>query len=115
MIAVAADECADVFFVPIRKEEVVIVAGLAANPAIEGFVHDDEPETIGDVEQFRSRRVVAGANGIAAHLLKDFELTFERAGVDGGAERAEIVMIANAVERDALAVQKETVVSSEFD
>ena len=115
MVAVTADECAKVFFVPVRKKKVVVVSGLAANPAIERFVHDDEAETIGDVEQFGSRRVVARANRVAAHLFKDFELSFERAGVDGGAERAEIVMIANAVERNALAVKEEAVIGGKFD
>src|SRR5258705_65014 len=37
------------------------------------------------------------------------------AGVDGGAERAEIVMIANAVQGDTLAVEKEAVISGEFN
>src|SRR5262249_19133698 len=113
MIAVAANECADIFFVPIRKEQMIIIARLSADPAVEGFIHHDEAEAIGDVEQFRSGRVMTGANSVTAHFFECFELTFECAAVNGGAERAEVMVIANAVQRNTLAVQKEAVVSGE--
>ena len=43
-------------------------------------------------------RIVAGADGVAAHRLHDLQLAFEGAPIDGGAERAQIVVIADAVE-----------------
>src|SRR5215475_3256835 len=115
MIAIAADERPHVFFMPVGEQKVIIVAGFTSDPAIESFVHDDKAETIGDVEEFRSGGIVAGTNGVAAHFLQNFQLTLKCAGVNRRAERAEIVMVANAIDRDALIVQEKAVIGCEFD
>ena len=110
MVAVAADERAHVLLVPVGEEQVVIVRRFCPDPAIESLIHHDEAHSVAKVQQLRRGRIVAGADGVAAHLLQHFELTFQGAGVDGGAERAEVVMIADAVELNALAVEQKAVV-----
>ena len=115
MIAVAAEFRAPVLFVPVVEQQVIIVLRLAAFPAVERFVHHHHAQAVAQIEQFRRGRIVAGADGVAAHFLQDLNLPLQRAGVDGRAERAEVVMVANAVERHALAVQQKSVVRRELD
>ena len=43
------------------------------------------------------------------------KLAFQRAGVDGRAERAEIVVVANAVDLHALAVEQKAIVRGELN
>ena len=115
MIAVAAQLRAPVLLVPVVEEQMIIVRPLAALPAIKRLVHHQHAHPVAQIEQFRRGRIVAGADGVAAHLLQNLNLPLQRAGVDGRAERAQVVMVANAVESDALAVQQETVVGGELD
>jgi hypothetical protein len=115
MIAVAAKFRAPVFFMPVVPQQVIIVPLLAVFPAVERFVHHHHAQAVAQIEQLRRGRIVAGADGVAAHGLQDFNLPFQRAGVDGRAERAEVVMVANAVQRHASAVQKKSVVRRELN
>ena len=76
MVAVAADQRAQILFVP-EIEQVaaaVIIAPLVLPPGIEGFVQDQETHLIGQVQQFRRGRIVAGADGVAAHVAQHFKL-----------------------------------------
>ena len=50
---------------------------------------------------------MAGADCIAAHGFQDLELAFECPGIDRGAKRAQVVMVADSVKRNPLAVQEE--------
>ena len=76
VVAIAANERPHVFFVPLREEEVIIVASFAADPAVERFVHDDEAQAVAKIEQFGSGRIVAGANGVEAIRLHQFHAAF---------------------------------------
>src|ERR1051326_997053 len=114
MVPVTPNQRAHIFFVPVGEQEMVIISGFAPNPAIKGFVHNHETETVGKVEQFRSGRIVAGADGVVAHFFENLKLSLQRASVDGRAQRAEIVVIAHAVERHALAIEQKAFVRSEF-
>ena len=58
---------------------------------------------------------MAGADGIAAECLQNFNLSFECPSVDHRAQRAQVAVIANAVDRHVLAVQQESVVRREFN
>ena len=69
MIAVAAELRAPVLLVPVIEQQMIIIFGFAALPAVEGFVHHHHAETVAHIEQFRRGRIMAGADGIAAHLL----------------------------------------------
>jgi hypothetical protein len=114
VVAVAADEGAGVGLGPIGEDAAVIVGGFGAAPGVEGFIEDDEAHLVGEFEKLRRGRIVAGADGVAAHVLEDFELALQRADVDGAAEGSEIVVIADAVHFDLFAVEEEAF-GSEFD
>ncbi len=70
---------------------------------------------VGEFEQFGRGRVVARADGVDAHLFHNFKLPLQRPRVDRAAERAEVVVVADAVEKDALAVEKEAALRVELD
>ncbi len=76
-------------------------------PGVEGFIEDHEAHLVGEFEKFRCRRVVAGTDGIASHVAEHLQLPLQGADVDGGAQRAEVVMIADAIELEMLAVDEE--------
>ena len=96
MIAVALDHVLDVALRPVAEVEAVVVRGLGLGPGVERLVQDQDAEAVGDVEQLGRGRVVRGADGVHAHALQDLHLAFDGAVVDGGAERAEIVVHVHA-------------------
>ncbi len=58
---------------------------------------------------------MAGANGITAHLLEHLDLALEGAKVDCGAQRAQVVMIADTVEFDVLAIYEQARIRVVFE
>ena len=89
------------------ERQVVVVRRLRLVPHVERLVQHDEAHAVGQVQQFRRRRIVARADRIGAHLAQQFQLPFERAHVDRRAERAQVVVQAHALQRHALPVQQE--------
>jgi hypothetical protein len=55
------------------------------------------------------------ADGVDAHVAHDLELPFHRAAIERAAERALVVVQANALELHAAAVEMEAVVGGEFE
>ena len=92
----------------------IIVRVFAGRPAIKRLVHHNEAHLVAQIQQLRSRRIVARADGVDAGLAQNFQLPLQRADVDGRAERAEIVVVANAVQLDVLAVKKKSFVHGEL-
>ena len=106
VVPVAPDHVAQVALAPLGEVLAVAVLDLRLAPHVEGLVQDEEAHPVGGVEQLGRGRVVARADGVRAHALQDLELALDRAPVDGGAERAEVVVVADALKRDAAAVQR---------
>src|SRR4051812_3210602 len=104
MIAVAADERAQILLVPIGEEQVIITGAFGLAPHIESLVHDDETHTVAQVQKLGRGRVMAGANGVATDGFQQLKLAFPRAQVERGAERAEIVVQADAIDWQTLTV-----------
>ena len=73
MVAVAADHGHEVFFGPFLKEGGVAVLLLGPGPGVGEFVHHQQAHAVAEVQQFRCRRIVGAADGVAAHLLKHFQ------------------------------------------
>ena len=115
VVAVPPDHVAEVALSPLGEVLAVAVLHLRHAPHVEGLVHDEEAHAVGGLEQLRSRRVVARADGVRAHALQDLELALDRAPVDGRAQRAEVVVVAHALQRDATAVQEEALVGAVLD
>src|SRR4051812_12234612 len=114
-MAIASNECTQVLFVPVRVEQVIVERRLLARPLIERLVHDEESHLVGQVQQLGRWRVVAGADGVASHFGEQLELPLQRADVDRGAKRAEIVVVAYPIQLDVFAVEKESAVWIEPD
>ena len=69
MVPVTADHCREVFFYPFIKESCIAVLLLGNGPGVREFIHYKEAHTVTHVKEFRCRRIMAHADGIAAHLL----------------------------------------------
>ncbi len=112
VVAITADQGPRILLMPLVEQVIpaVVVARLGLTPGVEHLVQDHEAHAVGKVEQFRGRRVVAGAEGIAAHLPQQLELPLEGPHVDRRAQGAQVVMIADAVELEMLAVDQQPLV-----
>ena len=62
MIAVAADEGAQVLFFPVPEDEVKIERRLLTFPGVEDLVHNQKTHPVGEFQQLRGRRVVGRAD-----------------------------------------------------
>src|SRR6185295_5021254 len=102
-------------FVPLVPIEVVIVFRLRDLPNVEGFVHDDETHSVGQVQQLRSRRVMRSANTVDAHRFQHLELSLNSPRVDSSAQRTEIVMITDAAYLQRFAVEEESFFDVELE
>jgi hypothetical protein len=89
------------------EEPRVVVLVLRLVPAVERLVHHQEPHPIGEVQELRRRRIVRRAQGVHAHGLELLHALLDGAGVDGRPQRAEIVVIARAIELHRGPVQGE--------
>ena len=98
MIAVAARHVARIVLRPVGEILAVAVEHLGDAPHVEGLVHHQQAEPVAVFENLRRRRIVAGAQGIDSGGLENLQLAFDGAAVDGRAERAEIVMVADALQ-----------------
>ena len=107
MIAVAPHHVAHVALRPFVEVLAVAVRDFRNAPHVEGFVHDQQAQPVGELEQFGRGRVVAGADRVDARALHDLQLSLGGAPIDGGTQRAEVVVQADAMEFHALAVEQE--------
>ena len=113
MIPVAADERAQIRLVPVREDEMKIQRGFLPLPAVEDFVNHEETHLVGQFQQFRRRRIVTHANGVAAHLAQNLKLPLRRAHIKRRTQRAEIVVLIDAAQGDALTVDENSLVRIE--
>ena len=117
MIAVARDHVGQVARSPLVEVAVVAVLrrlrfGLA--PLVEGLGHHQEAHAVAEVEELGCVRIVAGADGVAAHLLQQSEAPLPDSLRHRCAHRASIVVQADAVQLDAFAVQQKSLVRIEL-
>ena len=108
MIAVAPHHVREVAHMPRVPVEMIIEGRLLLLPHVERFVEDDEAHAVGQVEQLGRRRVVRRAYRVDAHRPHDLELPFDRAGVHGRAQGAQVVMQAHAANLHGSPVQEES-------
>ena len=106
MVAVATQHRAQILLVPVGEDQVEVERCLLALPRIEDFVDHQQAHAVGELQQLRRRRVVAHAHRVRAHVAQDFQLALRRAHVEGRAQRTEVVMVVDAVDDDALAVDE---------
>ncbi len=115
MIAVAHHQAAQVpLGVLLVRRLAVDAVGLFV-PLVEALVPHDEAHAVAQLEQLGRRRVVAGADGVDAHVAHDLELPLHGPRIERRAQRAVVVVQAHAVELHAPAVEMEAVVGREFE
>src|SRR6266478_5667697 len=116
MVAIALNEVSHVTLEPFVKVIAVTMgADLALGhfPFVEGLVHHQKAHAVTEIQEFCGIRIVAGANGIATHLPQNFQPPLPNSLRNGGANAAAIVMKANAIQFDALAVSHKSLVPVE--
>ena len=69
MVPVPANHCLQVFPMPFLEQFIVIIFPFTRFPAIERFIPNEEPQFIGQFQQFWSRRVMRSPQGIAPHFF----------------------------------------------
>ena len=93
----------------------VEVLGIIARlPFVEGLIDDQETHTVAEIEELRGRRIVTAADGVDAELLEDLQLALHRPQRQGGTKRGVILMDAEALDFQRLAVEKEPPVGGKF-
>ena len=107
VVAIVAEHVDHVALRPCVEEPVVAVLTLGDIPLVERLQHHHESQLVAEPDQFGRRHVVRSADGIAAHVLEDAQLPADGRFVHGGAERAEVVVQADAFDLPALPVQFE--------
>ena len=88
--------------------EVIGVSVLGIDPAVKEFLDHQQAQFVADVDEVLVGGVVAGADGVDAHVLHDGELAVHGVIVGGGAQSALVVVEADAVELDILPVEMES-------
>ena len=92
---------------PLVEKTGIVVLCLLAAPHVETLVHHDQSHRIAHVKQFWGRRVVRAADGIHAHRLQLRQFAVQSVLVEGSAQTAEIMMLADTVQFEVLTVEPE--------
>src|SRR5947207_825123 len=108
MIPISAEHRAQILLGPVGEDQMKIEVGLFPLPGIEDFIDDEKAHAVCELEKLGRGRIVRAADGVAAQLEKRLKLTLGRAGVEGGAESAQVVMEVHTFENDVLAVDEHT-------
>ena len=107
VVTVAQDQVRQVALVPLVEEAGIVVLRLLAPPHVEALVHHDQSHRVAHVQQLRGRRIVRRADRVHTHRLEFRELTMQGILIEGSAQAAEVVMLADAVQLEVLAIEPE--------
>ena len=114
VIAVAADHCPQIPLVPIIEKQMIIVSLLLLLPRSQTLRPSRRSPCGRKFEQFRRGRIVAGANRVARPFFQNLKLAFERGTLSAEPKRAEIVMIADAIDGNGSPLRRNPFVGSEL-
>ncbi len=110
MIAVAHHQVANLFLAVRFQWRLAFYAIGLIVPFVKSLIPNDESHPVAQIQQFRRRRVVTGADGIDAHLTHDFQLPLHSTGVKRRPERPMIVVQIHAVKLHTPAVKMKAIV-----
>ena len=108
MILVALDHRREIAIRPVVEIQMIVVRALLDFPAIKGFIHDEEPHVVRQVEKFRRRRIMRCADRIDAHILHDLQLTRQCADIRNRAKAALVMMQADTMHLHWHAIQRKS-------
>ena len=109
MVAVPVDHGLQVFVRPLIEQSGVAVLFLRDCPSVCQLVHHEESHPVAEVEEFRRRRIVGCADGVAAHLSEHVQPSHPRRLVPGGSERSGVVVQADSLDECPLPVDVQPV------
>ena len=108
VVAVAQHQICEVALVPLLEETGIVVLCLLASPHVERLVHHDESHSVAHVQQFRSGRIMRTADAVHAHGLQSGEFAVQGVFVEGRSQTAEVVVLADTVDLEVLAIEPKT-------
>ena len=114
MIAVAQHQVGEVALMPLVEEAGIVVLCLTASPHVEALVHYDDAHSVAHVQQLGCGRVMRAADGIDTHGLELGEFAMEGIFVKCGTQATEVVVLADAIEFEVLAVKPKASLGVEF-
>ena len=100
---------------PVGEEAMVAVLAFGDIPFVEGLDHHHEAHLVAEFHELGRGHIVRGADGVAAHLLQERELVAQGGAVDRGAERAQVVVVAHALDLPQFSIQVESLLGDEID
>jgi len=115
VIAVAQHHIGEITLVPLIEETGIVVLRLTAAPHIKALIHDNEAHGIAHVQQFRGGRVMRTTDGIDTHGLEFGEFAMESILVEGCTQATKVVVLADTIEFDVLAIQPEACLGVELE
>ena len=105
MVTVTENQIGEVSLVPLIEEAGIVVLGLLASPHVERFVHDYQSHGVTHIQQLRGRRIVRTADRVHTHSLEFHEFTMKGILVKGCTEATEVMVLADSVELEVLAIE----------
>ena len=115
MITIAQHQIRQVTLVPFVEETGIIVLCLLASPHIETLVHHDQSHRVAHIQQLRGRRIMRRADGVHTHRLQLRQLTMQGVLIQGSAQTSEVVMLADTIQFEVLAIEPETRLGIELE
>ena len=107
VVTVTKYQVRQVALMPLVEEAGIVILRLLTSPHVEALVHHDESHRVAHVQQFRSRRVVGTADGVHTHGLQFGELAVQGIFIQCSTQATEVVMLADTVELEVLAIEPE--------
>ena len=114
-VAEVADEVYQVAFRPLVEVLVVTVGYLGRAPFVERLGHDHDAHFVAQADEFGRRHIVRCADGVRAHFFQLQEAASQRAFVHGHAQRAQVLVVADAFELNDAPVEQEALSGGYFD
>ena len=97
MVTVAKYKIGQVTFVPFQKILAVIIFRFGFAPHIKHFILYNKAHAVAQFQQFGCWWIVRRADTVASHLFEDFQLTLQRAVINGSTQTSQVVMQAHAL------------------
>ena len=114
MIAMMQEEIGDILFSPFLEEACVAVLAFRILPHIKAFSHYHHAHRVAYLHLHLRRHIVGSADSITSHVFHQPYLAYERGFVDGGTERSEVMMQADALQFAAYSIELEATVLAHF-
>ncbi len=114
VIAIPAKHAGQVLLRPLVKEAAVAFPPFALLPFVKALIHHHDSHLVAEIEQLGRWRIVTRAQGIASHLLQDFQLSLVTTLERSGPQATQVGMITSSLDLHVLAVQQKSLVLRKF-